>query len=217
MTAPVVHVIDDDAQMVKALARLFRTEGYEVRTYGSAGDFLLAPPDQDAGCIVLDVHMPGPSGLELQEALQRRSSPMPIVFLTGRGDVGSGVRAMKAGAVDFLTKPVAPAILLAAVRTALERNHNLRQSRTRISHLEQAFATLTPRERLVFQHVVSGQLNKRIAHEIGIAERTVKMHRAHVMEKMRAGSVAELVDMAHELRKDAASSRPAPSGNGETR
>ena len=178
----VIHVVDDDETLRVALTRLLNAEGYEVRTYASAGDFLLQKPR--SGCVVLDLQMPGPSGLELQQALS-----LPIVFLTGHGDIESGVRAMKAGAVDFLTKPVEPAALLKAVQAALARHaeqENLDRARTR-------YEALTARERSVFEHVVAGKANKEIARALGISERTVKMHRAQVMEKMQAGSVAELV------------------------
>jgi FixJ family two-component response regulator len=184
MSVPVIHVVDDDEPMRTALMRLLRTEGYEVRGYASAGEFLLAAPKESAGCLILDLQMPGPSGLELQQAVS-----LPVVFLTGRGDVGSSVRAMKAGAVDFLTKPVEPAVLLKAVAAALERNRSASaQQEARARH-----ASLTARERSVLEHVVAGKANKEIARALGITERTVKMHRAQVMRKMQAGSVAELV------------------------
>jgi FixJ family two-component response regulator len=204
MTRPVVHVVDDDADMRTALARLLRAEGYDVRTHASAGDFLVRPPDDAPGCVLLDLAMPGPDGLELQRALQRDGAALPIVFITGRGDVVSSVRAMKAGAVDFLTKPVEPAVLLGAVEAALARE---RSERTRRAHLNDAharFGRLTRRERAVLDFVVAGQLNKQIAGTLGISERTVKMHRAQVMAKMEARSLAELVQLADLLgRSDA--------------
>lgn len=181
---------DDD--MRTGLARLLRAEGYEVCTHASAGDFLLAPHGGGPGCIVLDLQMPGPSGLELQKAVS-----LPIVFLTGRGDIESSVRAMKAGAVDFLTKPVEPAELLKAVQAALERGHSRSQQR----EAEARYASLTARERSVFEHVVAGKPNKATARALGITERTVKMHRAQVMQKMRAGSIAELVRSAELLKR----------------
>jgi FixJ family two-component response regulator len=188
----VIHVVDDDDDMRTGLARLLRAEGYEVRTHASAGDFLLAPHGGGPGCIVLDLQMPGPSGLELQKAVS-----LPIVFLTGRGDIESSVRAMKAGAVDFLTKPVEPAELLKAVQAALERGHSRSQQR----EAEARYASLTARERSVFAHVVAGKPNKATARALGITERTVKMHRAQVMQKMRAGSIAELVRSAELLKR----------------
>jgi FixJ family two-component response regulator len=185
-----IHVVDDDEAMRTALARLLEAEGYEVRIYASAGEFLLRKPD--SGCVVLDLQMPGPSGLELQQVVS-----LPIVFLTGHGDVASGVRAMKAGAVDFLTKPVEPAALLKAVEAAVARG--ARQAA--IASVRTRFARLTARERAVFERVAAGKPNKEIARELGIAERTVKMHRAQVMEKMQAGSVADLVRAARHVEK----------------
>jgi FixJ family two-component response regulator len=154
--------------------------------------------------VVLDVRMPGPSGLDLQEALGRLEVPVPIVFLTGHGDIPMSVRAMKAGAVDFLTKPVSREALLAAVRTALTRDSQTRSSRERLHAYRACYETLTPREREVFAGVVAGKLNKQIAAELGTAERTVKAHRAQVMDKMRVGSVAELVHIADALQTAAA-------------
>jgi FixJ family two-component response regulator len=191
MSVAVIHVVDDDEDMRTALARLLQAEGYEVRTYASAGDFLLKPPSPGAGCLLLDLQMPGPSGLELQPAVS-----LPVVFLTGRGDVASSVSAMKAGAVDFLTKPVEPAELLKAVRAALERHDSGRLRR----QAEARHASLTARERSVFEHVVAGKANKQIARALGITERTVKMHRAQVMAKMQAASLADLVRAAGLLK-----------------
>jgi FixJ family two-component response regulator len=201
MSVPVVHVVDDDEPMRTAVARLLRATGYEVRTYASAGDFLLTPPEPVPGCLLLDLQMPGPSGLELQQALQRQPMPLPVVFLTGRGDVSSSVRAMKAGAVDFLTKPVEPAALLKAVEAALARDRSARARREGIDDVQAHYASLTARERSVFDHVVAGEPNKQIARALGITERTVKMHRAQVMAKMHAGSVAELVRSAEQLKR----------------
>jgi FixJ family two-component response regulator len=201
MIPPVIHVVDDDEGLRTAVARLLRSEGYEVRTYASAGDFLLAPPVQAAGCVLLDLEMPGPSGLDLQEALQRRPLPLPVVFLTGRGDIASSVSAMKGGAVDFLTKPVEPAELLKAVEVALARDRSARALHEVASEAHARHASLTVREREVFNQVVAGQPNKRIARTLGITERTVKMHRARVMAKMQAGSIAELVHTAELLKR----------------
>ena len=201
MNVPVIHVVDDDEPMRTAVARLLRASGYEVRTYASAGDFLLAPPEPVPGCLLLDLQMPGPSGLELQQALQRHPMPLPVVFLTGRGDVSSSVRAMKAGAVDFLTKPVEPADLLKAVEAALERDRSARARREGIDDIQARYASLTARERSVLERVVAGEPNKQIARALGITERTVKMHRAQVMAKMQAGSLAELVRSAEQLKR----------------
>jgi FixJ family two-component response regulator len=206
--APVVHVVDDDDSMRTALARLLTAAGYAVRGYSSAGAMLLAPPCDDPGCIVLDIRMPGPSGLELQEALRKREDQLPIVFLTGHGDVPTSVRAMKAGAVDFLTKPVQRDALLSAVASAVQRDAARREIHHSRDALRKRYAALTARERDVFARIVVGRLNKQIAAELGTAERTVKAHRAHVMQKMQAASVAELVHFADELR-GVAGSQPA--------
>jgi FixJ family two-component response regulator len=191
MSAPVIHVVDDDEDMRSALTRLLRAEGFEVRAYASAGDFLLKPPPPGAGCVVLDLQMPGPSGLELQQAIS-----LPIVFLTGRGDIESSVRAMKAGAVDFLTKPIEPEVLLKAVAAALARGFQQQDVRK----AQARYVRLTARERSVFEHVVAGKANKAIARALGITERTVKMHRAQVMAKMQAASLADLVRTAGLLK-----------------
>lgn len=201
MTLPVIHVVDDDESMRTAVARVLRTEDYEVRTYASAGDFLLTPPEPVPGCVVLDLQMPGPSGLDLQQALERHPTPLPIVFLTGRGDIESSVRAMKAGAVDFLTKPVEAADLLRAVQAALARDHSARAQREDVGDAQARYARLTERERSVFEHVVAGKPNKLVARALGITERTVKMHRAQVMAKMQVDSVAELVRIAELLKR----------------
>jgi len=198
---PIVHVVDDDDSLRKAVTRLLRAAGYEVRSYGSAGDFALANRENNRrGCVLLDVRMPGPSGLDLQEALAKEEEPLPIIFLTAHGDVPMSVRAMKAGAVDFLTKPIKRDVLLGAVRTALARDTQLHTSREQLRELRARFARLTPRERAVFDLVIIGRLNKQIAAELGMAERTVKAHRAQVMTKMRATSLAQLVHLADQMR-----------------
>jgi FixJ family two-component response regulator len=198
---PIVHVVDDDDSLRKAVTRLLRAAGYEVRPYGSAGDFALANRGNNRrGCVLLDVRMPGPSGLDLQEALAKEEEPLPIIFLTAHGDVPMSVRAMKAGAVDFLTKPIKRDVLLGAVRTALARDTQLHTSREQLRELRARFARLTPRERAVFDLVIIGRLNKQIAAELGMAERTVKAHRAQVMTKMRATSLAQLVHLADQMR-----------------
>ncbi len=198
--APVVHVVDDDDSMRTAVVRLLQAAGYQARGYGSAGEFLLGRSDRDApGCAVLDVRMPGPSGLDLQEALARFDVPLPIVFLTGHGDIPMSVRAIKAGAVDFLTKPVSREVLLGAVRSAIARDAETRAAREVLRVLRARYESLTPREREVFTGVVAGRLNKQIAADLGTAERTIKAHRAQVMEKMQVASVAELVQAADQL------------------
>jgi len=204
MTAPAatVHVVDDDASLRTAVSRLLRAAGYEVHAYASAGEFLLAERADGPGCLVLDVRMPGPSGLELQAALARMAHPLPIVFLTGHGDIPMSVRAIQAGAVDFLTKPVKRDTLLRAVEAAIARDIEGRQASARMRDLRARFETLTPREREVFTHVVAGLLNKQIAARANCSIRTVKAHRARAMQKMQAASVADLVRMAEVLRAD---------------
>lgn len=199
--AAIIHVVDDDDSLRNALARLLRASGFDTRTYRSAGEFLLAERPDGPGCVILDLRMPGPTGMELHLRLAEDRHPLPVVFLTGHGDVATCVRAMKAGAVDFLTKPVRREELLAAVQLALARNAEARMARERVSGLQQRFETLTSREREVLALVVSGRLNKEIAGALGNSERTVKAHRAHIMDKMRASSVAELVRAADELRR----------------
>jgi len=199
---PIVHVVDDDASLRTAIMRLLGAAGYEVRGHASAGEFLLAQPGNTPGCVVLDVNMPGPSGLDLQQAFEGRDDALPIIFLTGHGDIPMSVRAMKAGAVDFLTKPVDRATLLNAIRNALARDAENRKARDRAGLLRSRLETLTACERAVFSRVVAGKLNKQIATELGISERTVKAHRAHVMEKMQVASLAELVHVAAQLQAD---------------
>jgi FixJ family two-component response regulator len=198
---PVVHVVDDDDSLRKAVTRLLHAAGYDVRAYASAGDFALASREKDRrGCVLLDVRMPGPSGLDLQEVIAREDEPLPVIFLTAYGDVPTSVRAMKAGAVDFLTKPIKRDLLLGAVRTALARDLRLHTSREQLRDLRTRFAKLTPREREVFDLVVAGRLNKQIAVELGMAERTVKAHRGQVMAKMQVTSLAELVHLADKMQ-----------------
>jgi FixJ family two-component response regulator len=206
----VVHVVDDDAPMRTGLCRLLEAAGYEARAYASAGDFLVADPGDGIGCVLLDVRMPGPSGLDLQQALARRHEPLPVVFLTGHGDIPTTVRALKAGASDFLTKPVKRETLLAAVESALAQDAARRMERDELRVLRARYETLTPREREVLAQVVAGKLNKQIAGDIGAAERTVKAHRAQVMEKMQVGSLAELVRVASRL----ALPQPSPPDQG---
>jgi FixJ family two-component response regulator len=204
---PVIHVVDDDDSVRTGVVRLLQAAGFEARGYASAGEFLLGRSDRNApGCVVLDVRMPGPSGLDLQDALARLEEPLPIVFLTGHGDIPMSVRAMKAGAVDFLAKPVSRDTLLASVRTALARDAETRAAREGLRLLRARYETLTPREREVFAGVVAGKLNKQIAADLGTAERTVKAHRAQIMGKMQVASVAALVHVADLL--DAAAHPP---------
>jgi FixJ family two-component response regulator len=197
---PVVYVVDDDDSLRKALTRLLHAAGYEVRAYASAGDFALSDRDNRRGCVLLDIRMPGPSGLDLQEALAKEEEPLPVIFLTAYGDVPTSVHAMKAGAVDFLTKPIKREVLLDAVRGALALDMRLHTSREQLRDLRVRFSKLTPREQEVLELIVAGRLNKQVAAELGISERTVKVHRAQVMTKMRATSLAELVLLADKMR-----------------
>ena len=202
--APIIHVVDDDESFRVAIARLLRATNYEVRTYANAGDFLLRQVEDAPGCILLDLRMPGPSGLALQEALATRSEQLPIIFLSGHGDIRATVRAMQAGAIDFLTKPVQRKDLLEAIQKALARDAENRVARERLGRWRARFGALTPFELQVFERVVAGRMNKEIAAELDAAERTIKAHRAQMMEKMGCESVAELVLIAHELRVGAA-------------
>ncbi len=191
-----VYVVDDEPAVRKALWRVLRTAGIEVMTFGSAEEFLGALEKEPAGCAILDVSMPGLDGLALQQALGTRGIDLPIVFLTGRGDIPMTVRAMKAGAFDFLTKPVDGEVLVSAVRRALERGQVVLKEHRAVADIRRRLASLTPREREVLEGVVDGRLNKQIAGDLGISEKTVKIHRGRVMEKMAASSLAELVRFA---------------------
>jgi FixJ family two-component response regulator len=197
---PMIHVVDDDDSLRTALMRLLRAAGYEVRGYPSAGEFLLARRGNMSGCVLLDVRMPGPSGLDLQVAFGEQDVTLPIIFLTGHGDIPMSVRAMKAGAVDFLTKPVKREVLLNAVKTALVRDAENRAAREKVAALRSLYDNLTSRERAVFALVVAGKPNKQIATELGISERTVKTHRAQMIEKTHVTSLAELVHLAEQLQ-----------------
>lgn len=194
-----VYVVDDDASVRKSVGRLLRTAGYQVEAYASADDFLAHPPSGEPGCLLLDLMMPGRNGLELQEALVAARRLIPIVFVTGHGDVTTSVRAMKGGAVDFLTKPYSPEDLMEAVARAMAKEKRDRREQTQVAELERRARALTPREGEVLRLVVRGLLNKQVAAELGISEKTVKVHRARVMDKMRAESMADLVRMAGRL------------------
>jgi FixJ family two-component response regulator len=196
---PVIHVVDDDESVRSALKRLLVSAGYGVRTYPSAGEFLLDPPPDTPGCLLLDLRMPGPSGLDLQDSLARHGVRLPVIFFSGHGDLATGIRAMKAGAVDFLTKPVESKVLLGAIENALRADAARRTYHTAGADLQARYAQLTAREREVLRLVLAGQLNKQIAGELGIAERTVKAQRAQVMAKLGATTAAELGRIAAQL------------------
>lgn len=196
----ILYVIDDDPAVCSALARLLGAEGYRVAAFQSAETFLAQHDAHAHGCIVLDVAMPGLDGLALQQLLAERGSHMPVIFLTGRADVPTSVRAMKRGAFDFLTKPVDAVELFAAVGRALERDLALRRVYAARAVTESRLSTLTAREREVLTHVMAGRLNKQIAADLGTAEKTVKVHRARGLEKMHVRSVAELVRLVERAR-----------------
>lgn len=198
---PIVFVVDDEVPVRKAVSRVLRSAEIDVAAFASPMEFLAAHDPDMPGCLLLDVEMPDLNGLELQQTLAERGGVRPIIFLSGRADVPISVRAMKNGAVDFLTKPVRDDVLLAAVSAAFETDRAARRARAEIADIEARLATLTPREREVLDHVVTGQLNKQIAADLGTVERTIKAHRAKVMEKMKVPSVAELVLLVERVRK----------------
>ena len=197
-----VFVVDDDVTVCVALSRLIRTAGFHVETFGTATECLSADRLKDADCLVLDVHLPDLSGLELQARLTALGLELPIVFITGRGDIPMSVRAMKAGALEFLTKPFDNRQLLDAIEQGIARCRSARQHTEQLLDLQLRHESLTPRERQVFALVVRGLLNKQIAGELGTAEKTVKIHRGQVMRKMEARSVPDLVRMAEKLAID---------------
>jgi RNA polymerase sigma factor (sigma-70 family) len=199
----VVFVIDDDASMRTAIGELIEAVGLRCQTFASAQEFLDATLPDLPSCLVLDVRLPGLSGLNLQRELTERGVHIPIIFITGHGDIPMSVQAMKAGAVEFLTKPFRDQDLLDAIEQATERDRATRRQRTEMVELEQRAEALTPRERDVMRLVVAGLLNKQIAAELGISEKTVNVHRSQVMQKMRADSLAELVRMVEKLRLSA--------------
>jgi len=197
---PIVFLVDDDSSVRKALARLIRAAGYEIQTFASAQEFIESKPETaGVACLVLDVRMPGLNGLDLQDVLQAANLPIPIVFITGHGDVPMSVQAMKAGAVDFLPKPVCEETLLPAIEQALARASRQRAQAAELEDISRRLSSLTPREREVMELVVTGMLNKQIAHELGTVEKTIKVHRSRVMEKMEVGSLAELVRLAERV------------------
>jgi FixJ family two-component response regulator len=190
---PTIGLVDDEPEMLRALRRLLLGEGFHVRTFGSAEDFLQQFTSASLDCVVLDVSMPGLGGLDVQEHLNQAGAVLPVIFLTGRGDIPTSVRAIKAGAVNFLTKPVERAELLAALRVALTEGALRRAKDAELAEERARLALLTPRELEVLRHVIKGQLNKQIAADLGTSEQTIKVHRMHITEKMGMASVAELV------------------------
>jgi len=194
-----VFVVDDDPAFLATLTRWLRAFGYAVESYASAADFLVQRPMQAAGCVVADLQMPGMDGMGLQQSLAKSDNPLPIVFLTGHGDIPTSVQAMRRGAEDFLIKTASKDDLLAAIERALARDKSERKVRLRQHDLLQRFAKLTPRENEVLGHVLRGQLNKQIAADLGIDERSVKRHRTSLMTKLNAKSVVELTQLADEL------------------
>src|SRR5947209_5285616 len=196
---PAIVVIDDDASIRKSLDNLFRSVGFQVELFASPQEFLQSARPARPGCIILDVRFPGRSGLDMQQELAAANILLPIIFITGYGDIPMSVRAMKAGAVEFLTKPFRDQDLLDAVGAALEKDRARRAGEMRLSELRSRFATLTARERQVLGLVVAGRLNKQIAGDLGVSEMTVKMHRRQVMRKMQATGVAQLVRLADQL------------------
>src|SRR6266700_4501912 len=198
--SPTVFVVDDYAPVRSAVSRLLRAAAFAVAAFASPQDFLAQYDPGTPGCLVLDLDMPAVNGLELQRILAKKGSVLPIIFLSGHGDIPKSVQAMKHGASDFLTKPVNDEELLAAVRAAIAKDRALRRRQADLSEIRARLATLTPREREVLEYVVAGKLNKQIAGNLGTVEQTVKVHRARVMQKMKAQSVAELVRFTERCR-----------------
>ena len=209
-TVPIVFVVDDDVSVRESLESLLRCEGWQPETYASAMEFLTRPRTQIPSCLILDVSLPGLNGLDLQKQMAAERTEMPIIFITGHGDVPMTVRAMKAGAQEFLTKPFSDEVLLAAIRHALERSRIALGRGIEMQELRDRYASLTGRERQVMALVASGKPNKLVGSELGISEITVKAHRGKVMEKMRADSIADLVKMAGKLRLSRASGVATP-------
>jgi FixJ family two-component response regulator len=205
---PIVFVIDDDESMRRALANLFQSVGLRVEVFGSASEMLQSKLPDVPSCLVLDIRLPGLSGLDFQAELAKANIHIPIIFMTGHGDIPMTVRAMKGGAVDFLTKPFRDQDMLDAVVTAIEKDRKRREVGKIVANLQALFETLTPREREILALVASGLMNKQIAAEVGLAEITVKIHRGHIMKKMGARSLADLIRMAETLKI----SRAKPSG-----
>ncbi len=202
-----VFLVDDDAGVLKALSRLLRARGYDIESFTSPQAFLTSHDALKPGCAVFDVSMPGLDGLELQQALTAGGSQRPVIFLTGKGDIPTSVRAMRAGAIDFLTKPVSDRDLLAAIARAEKEDASTRHASAELESINARIAVLTPREREVMTHVIAGRLNKQIAGDLGTVEKTIKVHRGRVMEKLGVRSVADLVRLAEKAGISAQSRR----------
>lgn len=200
-TKPAIFIVDDDPSVRKSLYRLMTVYGFRVETFGSAQEFLNAGGSDTPGCLILDVRLPGLDGLELQKILADRGSALPVVFITGHGDIPMSVRAMKAGAIDFLAKPFSEEDLLNAVEQAIEKSRLEGVLATDIAGIHERLALLTAREAEVLRYVATGQLNKQIASTLGISEKTVKVHRGRVMEKLQARSIADLVRMMEKINR----------------
>jgi FixJ family two-component response regulator len=211
VASPIIHVVDDDTTFRTAVARLLRAGGYQVALYESGDKFLQSPPADSPGCILLDMRMPGLGGLEMQDRLAKLENVLPIVFLTGHGDIPTSVKAIKAGAEDFLSKPVSKKTLFEATERALARYRERRERRDQMRAIQALVSSLTAREREVFSLVVRGKLNKQIAFELGASERTIKAHRHAVMGKLKARSLAEVVSIAERLGMLAAAESAKPA------
>jgi FixJ family two-component response regulator len=195
---PLIRLVDDDRPFLTAVSRLLRAGGYDVEAFTSVTEFLQSARAGSPGCVLVDLYMPGQGGLDLQGALARTENPLPVIFLTGHGDIPTSVRAMREGAEDFLTKPVKKEQLFAAIERALARDTKEREQRVRRREVRARIDALTPREREVLAHVLSGQMNKQIAGDLDASERTIKAHRANLMAKLQVQSVAQLARLAHE-------------------
>jgi len=209
---PIVFIVDDDLSVRRSTERLIRAAGLKVQTFTSAREFLKMQPPDGPSCLVLDVQMPGLSGMDLQRELAQSRIHIPIIFITAHGDIPMTVRAMKAGAVEFLTKPFPSRALLNAIRAAIERDRAAHKERSETAGLRERYEQLTPREREVMALVAAGLLNKQVGSELATTERTIKFHRAHIMEKMRAESLADLVRMAEKLGVSLQARNTAPPG-----
>jgi len=199
MKTPIIRIVDDDASFRVAVSRLLKAAGYDVRSFASAAEFLAAEAKATPGCLLLDLHMPMTGGLDLQRTIASAAEPLPIVFVSGNGDIPASVRAMKAGAIDFLTKPVDGIALRSAVDRALAEDQRGRLERRKCREIRARVSELTPRQLEVFGHVATGKINKQIAFDLGTTERTIKAHRSQIMEKLGAASMADLVRIADRL------------------